>query len=216
MRLPPLLKKRELTVPTVWGWLALLLLSSVVLFSALRFSHSFLAITRPVGGGIMVIEGWIPDDALKAATEYFQRESYSTIVVTGGPLESGSFLKEYADYSKLGAATLRKLGVPDSSLISVPAPYVSRDRTLTSAMVFKHWLDSTGYKCTKLDLYSFDAHSRRSAMLFRRALGKEVRVGVVALPDFSYDSRNWWKTSSGFRMVVGEMIAYVYAFLIRF
>jgi hypothetical protein len=48
-------------------------------------------------------------------------------------------------------------------------------------------------------------------MLFSKALGKNVAVGVIACNDRSYDSRRWWHYSAGLRAVIGEMMVYVYA-----
>jgi hypothetical protein len=63
---------------------------------------------------------------------------------------------------------------------------------------------------TNVNLFSLGPHARRSRLLFRRALGKEVTVGVVALSSGDYDARHWWRTSQGFRSVTGELIAYCY------
>lgn len=210
-----LFTKRQVPVPTVWGWLLILVSVVAAFWIILGFSHSFLAVSKPVNGEILVVEGWIPDDALERAAEQFHKGSYRFIAVTGGPLDQGSYLKEYGNYAQLGAATLSKLGIEDSLIIPVSAPAVSRDRTFTSALAFKNWLEKGGTDIKSLDLCSFDAHSRRSALLFRRALGKDVEVGVIAIDDGTYDSSNWWRTSTGFRMVVGEMIAYVYVMVFR-
>ncbi|MFP4014936.1 MAG: ElyC/SanA/YdcF family protein, partial [Chitinispirillaceae bacterium] len=201
--------------PTIWGWLLISIFSLAALWTVLKFSHSFLAVSKPVNGEILVVEGWVPDDALEKAAEQFRRGTYRFIAVTGGPLDQGSYLIEYGNYAQLGAATLSKLGIEDSLIVPVSAPAVSRDRTFTSAVALKNWLQKSGEEIGSLDLCSFDAHSRRSALLFRRALGKELKVGVIAIPDPSYDSSNWWRTSMGFRMVVGEGIAYVYALVFR-
>jgi len=145
------------------------------------------------------------------AAQIFTSGRYNSIAVTGGPLDQGAYLKEYRTFAHLGAATLVKLGIPDSVIITIPAPAVSRDRTFTSAVALRDWLKNNGDNIKTIDLASFDAHSRRSALLFRKALGKHYAVGIIALPDGSYDSRNWWRSSVGFRMVIGELIAYVYA-----
>ena len=33
---------------------------------------------------------------------------------------------------------------------------------------------------------------------FRRVSGKEMPIGVVAIPEPDYDARHWWRSSMGF------------------
>jgi hypothetical protein len=56
-------------------------------------------------------------------------------------------------------------------------------------------------------------HARRSRLFYRKALGKEVQVGVVAFPSRDIDPKRWWRSSAGFRSVVDESVGYVYAVL---
>jgi hypothetical protein len=54
-------------------------------------------------------------------------------------------------------------------------------------------------------------HSRRSRLLYQKAFGSRVKVGVFSRPDEEYDSKRWWASSVGFEQVIGEGIAYLYA-----
>jgi len=54
-------------------------------------------------------------------------------------------------------------------------------------------------------------HARRSRLLFQKAFGKEVKVGVISVEDRDYDPAHWWRSSEGVREVLGEAIAYFYA-----
>ena len=51
----------------------------------------------------------------------------------------------------------------------------------------------------------------RGFMLFQYVFDPDIAVGIVAVENRSYDSRKWWKTSSGVRTVMSEVIAYFYA-----
>ena len=52
--------------------------------------------------------------------------------------------------------------------------------------------------------------------MFEKALGKDVQIGVTALPVQDYDPAHWYRSSPGFRDVTGEALAYCYArFLFR-
>jgi hypothetical protein len=49
--------------------------------------HPFLAMNVPVDAQILVVEGWLPNYALKAAAAEFNKGNYSVLVTTGGPIE---------------------------------------------------------------------------------------------------------------------------------
>ncbi len=64
---------------------------------------------------------------------------------------------------------------------------------------------------TSLNLMTMSDHSRRSRLLFRKALGRDYHVGIISIESQDYDPNRWWKSSEGVRTVVGEIIAYGYA-----
>lgn len=211
-----LLKKHTCLLPTPLGWFLLSLMLLIFIGSGISLLHPFLAVTRPIGAGALIIEGWVPDYCYDSAVVYFNRGDYRKIFVTGGPVESGSRLLEFGNYAVLGSRTLAKCGVPDSLVTAVPAPHSRIDRTWGSAVAFKQWLDSAGLPVTTFDLLSQSTHTRRSTLFFRRALGKKYRVGSVAIADPDYDPRRWWTSSKGFRQTVDESIAYIYALFFIF
>ena len=60
----------------------------------------FLAPNAPIEAQTLVIEGWIPDHGMKIASDYIMRENCKLVIVTGGPLERGSFLSDYKTYAE--------------------------------------------------------------------------------------------------------------------
>ena len=75
----------------------------------------------------------------------------------------------------------------------------------------KAWLESARVPVRAVNLYSLGAHTRRSRLLYQKAFGSRVKVGAFAHPDNSYDPKRWWASSEGFRKVLDEGIAYLYA-----
>ena len=212
MSLPHFFTRKRCIVPTLWGWLSLTVAGAVLIIVVLLTLDPFLSPTHPSGAKILVVEGWLPDYALDSAAALFRRSSYSRIVVTGGVLEQGSYLKEYRTYADLGAATLRTIGVPDSQVIAVPAPFSRKDRTYVSARAFAPWIKAQEIR--NFDLCSLGAHSRRSRYLFQKAVGDAIPAGIISLEDAGYNPKKWWASSQGFRTVTGELIAYLYVRLI--
>jgi uncharacterized SAM-binding protein YcdF (DUF218 family) len=206
-----LFRRREVTLPTWRGWLLILLL--ITSFGACAFGnlHRFLALNRPLAGGVLVVEGWVSDKAMQACSQEMFRSNYAKLYVTGGPLESGAPLSEYRTFAQLGAAVLLKFGVNSNSLVAVPAPWVAQDRTFTSAATLRTWFRERQEMPDRITVVTCGAHARRSRLLFQQAFGPQVQVGVIALPPDDYDPRRWWASSQGVRLVIGEVLAYGYA-----
>jgi hypothetical protein len=206
-----LLCRRSCLVPTLGGWLVLGVAILVVLVSTMRGIHPFLAVNQPIHDGLLVVEGWTPDYGLKLAADTFERDHYDKIYVTGGSLEYGMHLSSYKTYAQLGAATLIKLGLDSNSVQAVPAPRVRQDRTYAAALALKSWWQEHGIAPKRIHLMSVGPHSRRSRLLYQKAMGKDVFIGVTAIPFHEYDPQRWWHYSGGVRIVISESLAYFYA-----
>jgi len=173
--------------------------------------HSFLAPSSPIQADVLVVEGWMEDYALKQAISEFNRGGYQKLITTGLPLEQGFYLAQYKNFAELAAATLIELGFERDKLVAVPAPNVIKNRTATSAIALRQWIDNSNLKIGSINLFTFDAHARRSWLIFKQALAPDIKVGVIAAKPLSYDPKQWWISSEGVRSIIGEAIAYIYA-----
>jgi hypothetical protein len=209
-----LLRRRQCLVPTLRGGILLGLILAALVLLAGRELHPFLAVTDPVPGGVLVVEGWAPDYMLEEAIAEFKRNHYAGLYVTGIPLQQGAPLSEYKNYAYLGAATLVKLGLSTNEIQAVPTGLTRRDRTYAMALSLKHWWREHQMAPTKVNLITGGPHARRSRLMFEKALGKGVVVGVRAIAADDYDERHWWHSSQGVRVTIGEAIAYAYARLL--
>ena len=209
-----MLRRREMTVPTLRGLsvAALLVVGAGIAF--FRCVQPFLAVNRPLGADVMVMEGWIPDYAMREALYAFRAHPYKLLITTGGPMPQGMAYSAYGTYAQFAAATLKDFGLGADSLVAVPSPDVGRDRTHQEGVSLKACLRAHPGAFTSVDLVSFSSHARRSRLLYRMALGPDVRVGVYAPRDIGYDPAAWWKTSNGIRRVSDEVIAYLYVKLV--
>lgn len=189
----------------------LLVIGAGLVVFAMREVYPFLAVNDPVPGGVLVVEGWLPDYALEETIVEFKRDHYHKLFVTGVPLEEGVPLSEYRSFAELGAAVLVRLGLDTNVVQAVPAPRVRRDRTYACAVALKNWLDQHGTGETNVNVISMGAHTRRTRLLFREALGNGYKVGVICIENRGYDPKRWWESSEGVRGVTGEVIAYGYA-----
>lgn len=206
-----LMRRRQCVVPSWRGWLVILLVIGTAATIAVRNAYYFLAVTDPSPGDVLVVEGWGSDFFMKDAIEEFRRGHYKEMFVTGGPIEKGAMFSEYKTFAELAAATLVRMGFDPALLHAIPAQEARRDRTYTSALALKKWFREHGMNVTSLTLMSGGPHTRRSRLLYEKAFGSGVKIGVIAVEDPEADPQHWWTTSQGFRSVTDEMVAYVYA-----
>ena len=206
-----LLCRQQCLVPTLRGWLLAALSVAALALIGICEIGPFLTVSDPVPGGVLVVEGWTPDYVMKATVAEFKRNHYAKLFVTGIPVAQGTLLVGYTNHAYVGVATLLKLGLTTNDVQAVPTHKIQRDRTYNMALSLKKWLREHDLSPTKVNLITAGPHSRRSRLLFEKALGKGVTVGTLAIPDNEYDERRWWKTSEGVRTVIGEALAYGYA-----
>jgi uncharacterized SAM-binding protein YcdF (DUF218 family) len=192
----------------------LILAFAVVLASAvfLKNAYPFLATTHRVDADVLVVDGWVHEYAIKAAVNEFRSGSYKRIFTTGGPVVgTGGYINDFYTSASVGADLLKKAGVPDELLQMVPSRIMDRDRTYASAVALRDWFREHNMAVRSLDIVTEDLHSRRTRLLFQKAFGKDVRVGIIAVPHPDYPANRWWLYSEGVKDVISEGAAYVYA-----
>ncbi|OGI07509.1 MAG: hypothetical protein A2Y40_07285 [Candidatus Margulisbacteria bacterium GWF2_35_9] len=207
-----LLRKKECLRPTIRGWI--LILFAIILFNTVLFIriHPFLAPVKLVNSNIMIVEGWLPNYVLEKVAKDFQSKRYRLIITTGGSITPGS--KVLHTFATDAAAKLIRLGVSSEVVVAVSAPDVSRDRTYSSALSVWDWLKNTHLEIKAVNLYSVGAHGRRSWMLYKMAFPSKVKVGIVSVPNNSYDPLHWWESSNGVKAIIEEFVTYLYARLL--
>src|SRR5437667_7657556 len=172
-----------------WGfsWRGWLIVPAVVI---LTFSlcwlriYPFLAVTHRVDTDVLVVEGWIHEYAIRAAVEEFRIGSYQRVLTTGGPVEgSGGYINDYNTAASVGADLLRKNGLPNESLQMVPSRVMNRDRTYGSAVALRDWFRERNIAVHSVNVVTEDVHARRSRLLFEEALGRDVKFGIISMPN---------------------------------
>ncbi len=197
----------------------LILASALLLVGALIFKgvYPFLATTHRVDAEVLVVEGWIHEYAIRAALKEFQSNHYARIFTTGGPVEgTGGYINDYCTSASVGADLLKKWGLPDERLQMVPSRVMDRDRTYGSAVALRNWFLDHNMAVSGIDVVTEDVHARRTRLLFQKAFGKDVQVGIIGVANVDYPANRWWHYSQGLKNVVSEFAAYLYARLLFF
>jgi hypothetical protein len=206
-----LFARKQCWVPTAPGWLVLVLLWLGAVWLAAYSLCGFLCVKRPVAAQVLVVESWLPDSAMQGAIEEFKRGGYKYVVTSGGPIPGAWLRDRFKTGGEFAAANLRALGLDAKVIVATAEPEHSRDRTYASALAIKAWLRGANVTVKAVNVYSIGAHARRSRLLFQKALGDEVMVGIIPHPESEFDPKCWWASMNGFTEVMGEGLAYLYA-----
>lgn len=198
-------------MPTFCGWVVLIAGFLLVSFIAVRSIYGFLAPSVSMDGGALVVEGWGDDRMMSRAIDEYGRHHYESLYVTGGPIPRGSLFSEFQSMAEFSAKVIDRLSGGRILAQPVSAPEVQKDRTFTSALETKKWMQAHGGIPRRVTVLSLGPHSRRTWLLYRKAFGPSAEVGIIAAEPEDYEPARWWASSNGFRAVVGEAIAYGYA-----
>ena len=206
-----LFERKECTVLTWQGRLILLLVFLLIIISYFKFAPLFLSINKPVHGQVLILDGQMPDFAIKQAIRIFDSCHYNLIITTGGIIQSGYHLSGNKTMAEYSHAMFINYGFDPENIVAVPGGNFIRNRTFSSALSLKNWLINQHKDFYSFDILAIGCHARRSRYLFRKALGEDYKVGIISLKDPAYDPRLWWRSSIGARAVFSETIAYLYA-----
>jgi hypothetical protein len=205
-----LIIRREAYCLTWWGKLLLALFALGLCVGGAKICGSFLTLTHPVDAEVLVVEGWLPDYALRDAVSEFHRGKYRYVLTAGSPLLTGYNLSGLKSSAAIAAATMTELGLASNLVIAVPGPQVLRGRSLAHAMAIRDWFSSNDPSVRSINVYSLGVHGRRTHLLFEKLLSPKITVGVISHPDAAYDLDRWWASSEGFKTVLEELIGYVW------
>jgi len=205
-------ERKERWCLSLRGWLLLLVLLAGASAVAFFGVHPFLAVTDRLETDVLVVEGWVHESTLRTAAVEFKSGSYRRVFTTGGPVNgTGPYVNDFNTTASVGADGLKAAGVPAALVQMVPSRVKERDRTFSAAVALHHWLREHQVTVRRINVVTEDVHGRRSRLLFQKAFGKEVDVGIISAPSAEYPGKRWWRYSEGVKEVISEAAAYIYA-----
>ncbi len=181
-------------------------------FGVVRGVYPFLAVSAPVATKMLVVEGWVHPYAVEKSAEEFRRGGYVRIFTTGGPVVGkGGYVNDFQTSASVGADRLKIAGIPAAMVQMVPSRVNGRDRTYSSAVALREWFEQHDQSVSSFNVVTEGAHARRTRLMFQRAFGSGVKVGVISIRSPDFDAAHWWYYSEGTEEVVQETIGYLYA-----
>lgn len=206
-------KRRQVAVPTFWGFLLILLFLFSAAYLLLRSTYPFLSPSYEPVSKTLVIEGWIPESGLKEALAFYRKNRYEKMIITGVPITQWTYSSPFSNMADASAGTMRQLHFKDTIYRAIIPSTIQRDRTYSTAVSMKMQLSRWGISDENFDLFSMGAHARRSYLMYKKAF-PGFKIGLITSTDPSFDPDRWYASSRGFRTVFGELVSYFYSILL--
>jgi len=204
-----LFKKRLVPFPTVAGCVLLAMLAGIPIAWCGWYGEDFFSVTERQPAEVLVVEGWIGIEGIRAAKTEFEQGKYKYIVTSGGPTNN-RWERQQWNYATEAYELLIKLGVPPDCAIEAAAPRAGNHRTFEAASVVRQTLDQRGLHPESINLFTFGTHARRSRLVFAKALHSPVKVGVVSwIPPHFLDGP-WWRSSERSIDLLKESVGYIF------
>ena len=204
-----ILVRRERWALSPRGLLLVLLATIIIGITGIRTLYPFLAITQRVPARILVLDGWLPTIDINKAAAIYLAGNYSQLLDVSSTYDFQAIDQDRGNANVVTHILVRD-GIPPEQVKPIVFSGVKVERTFISAVAVKEWCNQHGVPLQSLDIATLGPHARRSRLLYEKALGGSVKVGVIALDDPAYDSLHWWRSSEGVREVLFEFVAYIY------
>ena len=208
-----LAQRRTVWCPTWLGWFCIAAFLVTPLVWWWNCGESFLLVTRRLPAEVLVVEGWIGRDGIRAARTEFDQHGYEYIVTNGG-LTSGFWEDGLSNYAEMAAGELIRLGVPTDKIVVARATETEIHRTYESAVAAWRVLEAKGIHPKALNVFTFGPHAMRSVLVFSK-VNSEADVGVVAWIPSDYAALRWWRSSDRARELLEETAGFLYEALLN-
>ena len=212
-RFPRLLTRREMRCPTLAGWALIVLVAGGVATSWWFWGEGFLAITDRPGNEVLVVEGWIGHNGVRAAAAEFRGGKYRQIVATGGGMTNDRWDDVKTTYAEAAERDLVAAGVPPAAVILAIPRETENQRTFECALATYSALTRQLLHPHFLTVFTIGAHARRSRAVYAKAAPPGARVGVVAWRPPGESEGPWWHSSDRAAEFLKETVGSFYEFV---
>jgi DUF218 domain len=198
--------------PTIAGLVCLVaILAAPVIWLCLR-GESFFSLTRRLPAEVLIVEGWIGKDGIRAAAAEFERGGYQYIAMTGGPTENQ---QDPSNYSEMVEKELTESGVPKERIIIAPSGPGERQRTFLSAVAAWRALQERGIRSEAINVLTLGNHARRSRLVYAKVYAPDTLVGVIAWAPPDYKAEPWWRFGRRTKCFLKEVVGYPFEVLLN-
>jgi len=208
-----LFRRATVWCPTWIGWSTIIALAVTLATSWFNYGESILSLTHRAPADVLVVEGWVGRQCIRAAVDEFEHGGYRYIVASGG-LTSGRWGEdEPTSYAVMAGRELMRLGIPKERLVVATAENTETHRTFESAVAVWRALQNAGVKPKAINVFTFGPHARRSALVFAKVNRNGHEIGVIGWLPTDYKTEPWWRSSERSRELLEETLGYLYELL---
>jgi hypothetical protein len=176
------------------------------------FGEPFFSLTRRLPAQVLVVEGWIGNDGIRAAAAEFARGGYEYIVTTGGLTKDRESPSNYAD---MAGQELVQCGVQRDRIIVAPTGEIEHERTFKSAVATWRALQERGIHPRAINVLTLGPHARRSQLVYTKVYAPVTQAGIIAWSPAYYHTQPWWRSSRRTKCFLREIIGYPFEALLN-
>ena len=169
--------------------------------------ETFFSVTRRLPPDVLIVEGWIGSEGIRAAAEEFGRGAYRYVVTTGGKTWDRAD-RDRSSYAEMAKQELIESGVPESRIIVSSTGEIERQRTFQMAATAWRSIQHAEVRPTAINVFTLGPHAMRSRLVYEKVFAPEVPVGVIAFIPSKYRIEPWWQSMSRAKCLLKEIIGY--------
>jgi DUF218 domain len=169
------------------------------------YGESFFSLTRRVPAEVLVVEGWIGDEGVRAAAAEFMRSDYKYVVVTGGQTDGR---QSSSNYAEVAARELTRSGIPEDKIVMAKTEGIERERTFKSAAAAWRALQNKGIHPKDINVLTLGPHARRSRSVYGKVFAPATHIGVIAWVPAGYETGPWWQSRRRMKCFLKEIVGY--------
>lgn len=211
-----LIQRRTIWFPTWLGLFCLAVLLAIPLVWWCFCGESFLSPTDRLPAEVLVVEGWIGENGVRAAAAEFRSGGYQYVVATGArPDEEKGWQWQYPgwSYAQGAANELARAGIPKEKIILAPTENSERARTFESAVSVFQTLESLTIKPASINVFTWGPHARRTRLVFAKVYTNRARIGVISWVRAARPAEAWWQSSEQAKEFLTESVGYLFEWL---
>jgi hypothetical protein len=205
-----LFQRRTIWLPT---WLSSFCLAALLAMPVVWWcfwGESFLSLTSRLPAEVLVVEGWIGENGVRAAAAEFRSGGYQYVVAAGArPDEEKGWQDPGWSYAQGAANELVRCGIPREKIIVAPAETTERERTFESAVYVFQKLQSLSIQPTSINVFTWGPHARRSRLVFAKVSAR-ARIGVISWIPTTHKVEPWWRSSEQAKEFLTESAGYLF------
>jgi hypothetical protein len=176
------------------------------------YGEAFFSLTRRLPAEVLVVEGWIGNDGIRAAAVEFEAGGYQYIVATGGQTDDRPHSPNYAE---IAGQELMRFGIPRDKIIIASTGEIEHERTFKSAAAAWRALQNRGIHPEAINVLTLGPHARRSRLVYAKAYAPATQVGVIAWAPSNYETEPWWRFRGRTKCFLKEIVGYPFEVLLN-